>query len=132
MHILQVATPDASNVAEKFSADSLANKGAQLIETLQTTPPKEILSDLTTSAIQFGLKVLAALVIYLIGAWIIKRVKRALERLFIRKQTDRAMASFISSFVSIARSTVTNMARFIVSLPRNSYSLLPSASVPAS
>ncbi|MBO5545260.1 MAG: mechanosensitive ion channel [Bacteroidales bacterium] len=64
--------------------------------------PGTALQNLGRQAIQFGLKVLAAIVIYIIGAWLIKRIKKGLQRLFERKQTDRAMASFISSFVSIA------------------------------
>lgn len=102
MHILQAATPDASNVAEKFSADSLANKGAQLIETLQTTPPKEILSDLTTSAIQFGLKVVAALAIYFIGAWLIRKIKNIVNRAFTKRGADAALVSFVQSLLSAA------------------------------
>ena len=50
----------------------------------------------------FGLKVLMALVIYFVGAWIIRRVKKAMEKMFARKQTERTLASFISSLVSIS------------------------------
>ena len=64
--------------------------------------PGTALQQLGREALQFGLKVLLALVLYFIGAWVIKRIKHALERYFKRKQTDRAMASFISSFISIA------------------------------
>ena len=64
--------------------------------------PGTALQQLGREALQFGLKVLLALVLYFIGAWLIKRIKHALERYFKRKQTDRAMASFISSFISIA------------------------------
>ena len=53
------------------------------------------------SAIHFGLKVLVAFVIYLIGAWLIKRVKRLLVRVFERRHTERTLATFISSLVSI-------------------------------
>ena len=63
--------------------------------------PGTALQNLGKQAVQFGLKVIAALVIYIIGAWIIKRVKRSLQRMFDRKQTDKAMASFITSLVSI-------------------------------
>ena len=64
--------------------------------------PGTALQQLGREALQFGLKVLLALVLYFVGAWVIKRIKHAMERYFKRKQTDRAMASFISSFVSIA------------------------------
>ena len=64
--------------------------------------PGTALQQLGREALQFGLKVLLALVLYFVGAWVIKRIKHAMERYFKRKQTDRAMASFFSSFVSIA------------------------------
>ena len=64
--------------------------------------PGTAMQQLGREALQFGLKVLLALVLYFDGAWVIKRIKHAMERYFQRKKTDRAMASFISSFVSIA------------------------------
>ena len=82
-------------------ADSAKVAWQQFTEML-AADPGTALQNLGRQAIQFGLKVLAALAIYLIGAWLIRRIKKALQRMFARKQTDRAMASFISSFVSIA------------------------------
>ena len=64
--------------------------------------PGTALQQLGQKCIQFGLKVLAALLIYLIGAWLIRRIKHILQRFFRRKGTDKAMASFITSFVSIS------------------------------
>ena len=63
--------------------------------------PNRFLQDLAQDAIHFGLKVLAALAIYIIGAWIIKRVKKVLRRIFDRRETDAALASFVISLVSI-------------------------------
>ena len=66
-----------------------------------TTDPESFLHGVLDSAIHFGLKVLVAFVIYLIGAWLIKRVKRLLVRVFERRHTERTLATFISSLVSI-------------------------------
>jgi len=63
--------------------------------------PSGTLQQFVQTAIHFGIKVLAAIVIYVIGAWAIKRIKRNLNRLFERKQTDAALAGFISSIASI-------------------------------
>ena len=81
-------------------ADSAKVAFRQFTEML-AADPGTALQNLGKQAVQFGLKVLAALVIYIIGAWIIKRVKRSLQRMFERKQTDKAMASFITSLISI-------------------------------
>lgn len=71
-----------------------------MLREVQTNPEgfwHSALQDLT----QFGLKVVAALVIYLIGMWIIRYVKRILNRIFERKKTEHTLASFITSLVSI-------------------------------
>lgn len=63
--------------------------------------PSATLESLGQEAIQFGLKVIAAILIYIIGAWIIKRIKIGLSKMFQRRKTEKALASFISSFTSI-------------------------------
>ena len=50
---------------------------------------------------EFGLKVLAAIIIYVIGLWLIKRVKKMMNRNFERKHTDKTIASFTNSMVSV-------------------------------
>ena len=52
-------------------------------------------------AISFGLKVLAAVVIYAVGVWLIRRVKALLRRIFERKHTEKTLSTFITSLVSI-------------------------------
>lgn len=63
--------------------------------------PDTFLHDLIQSAIDFGLKLLAAIVIYIVGAWLIKRIKKWLGKLFIRRNTEPTLSSFITSLVSI-------------------------------
>ncbi len=63
--------------------------------------PNDVLHQLGQSAIQFGLKVLAALVIYLVGSWIIRRVKKILKKIFTKRKTDKALAGFVSSLTTV-------------------------------
>lgn len=99
MHrILQSIPIPPEQIIER--ADSAKAAASQFKEML-IADPGTALQQLGRDALQFGIKVLLALILYFIGAWLIKRVKHALERYFKRKKTDRAMASFISSFVSI-------------------------------
>ncbi len=100
MYILQ--TPPAEELSQKLSADSLKTQTEQLIGTVQSSEPGEILHTLGQAALDFGLKLLAALAIYIIGAWLIKIVTGAVKKGFERKKSDRALASFVTSFVSIA------------------------------
>ena len=100
MHlILQTNTISADKIAER--ADSTKAAWSQFKEML-AADPGTAMQQLGREALQFGLKVLLALVLYFVGAWVIRRIKHAMERYFQRKKTDRAMASFISSFISIA------------------------------
>ncbi len=97
--ILQTSPVSAEEIAQK--ADSAKASLSQFREML-AADPGSALQQLGREALQFGLKVLLVLVLYFVGAWLIKRIKRGMERYFQRKKTDRAMATFICSFVSIA------------------------------
>lgn len=81
---------DSAKVAIKDIADKLANN------------PSEVVSGLIDSGLQFGLKVLAALAIYFVGIWLIRRIRNIINRIFLRRGTDKAIVSFVNSFVSIS------------------------------
>lgn len=90
----------AQEVAQKFSTDSVQTTVENVLREVQTNPEgfwHSALQDL----VQFGLKVVAALIIYFIGVWIIRYIKRILNRIFERKKTEHTLASFITSLVSI-------------------------------
>ena len=46
-----------------------------LAEKLSTTPVTVLVSELIDKAVAFGLKVIAALVIYTLGIWVIRKTK---------------------------------------------------------
>lgn len=93
--ILQVTTTVSDST-------SIHNKAEQVIEMIKTTPAEVLLTDLIESIISFGLKVLAALAIYFVGAWLIRKIKNLLKRGFERRGADAAISSFVQSIVSIA------------------------------
>lgn len=97
LHILQTIP-----VVPPVNADSLAAKREQITQTILTTPPNELLANLGQQAIQFGLKVLAALLIYILGAWLIRVVRRLVRNGFRRRETEPTLASFVDSLVSIS------------------------------
>lgn len=70
------------------------------IDELSNSSPKTILAELTSDAIQFGLKLLAAVAIFFIGAWLIKIIRRSLKKSFERRKADAAVASFSISLIS--------------------------------
>ena len=80
--------------------DSIKAATCNLISQVRQDPDT-FLQGLLQSAIDFGLKLLAAIVIYFVGAWIIRRVKKGLTKLFIKRETERTLATFVTSLVSI-------------------------------
>ncbi len=80
---------DTAKIAARDFAEALASN------------PSEALHQLGVEAIHFGLKLLLAIVIYIVGAWIIRLVKRAMTRMFEKRKTDKTVSSFVSSFTSV-------------------------------
>ncbi|MBO4577746.1 MAG: mechanosensitive ion channel [Paludibacteraceae bacterium] len=95
---LQVATPTPEQIEQKRDSVRL---GAQHMIEYAKTDPHGFWQTVGETMLQFGLKVLAALLLYIVGMWLISLLKRALKRMFQRRQTEPTLASFISSFVSI-------------------------------
>lgn len=85
-------------------ADSTVNIAENIGETigeLADMPVKDILALLAENALHIGLKVLAAIVIYSAGAWLIQRVKKLLRKIMTRRNVEASLSSFILSFASI-------------------------------
>lgn len=83
-----------------FNSDSAKVALTNIAQEIASDPNKFI-QDLIHDAISFGLKVLAAIVIYAVGVWLIRRVKALLRRIFERKHTEKTLSTFITSLVSI-------------------------------
>jgi small conductance mechanosensitive channel len=97
MHFLQTTLDP--EVIENIN-DSIKVVADNMISQIKNDP-STFLHDLAQNAISFGLKLLAALLIYIIGAWVIRRVKKALGRMFERRQTEGTIATFTTSLVTI-------------------------------
>lgn len=81
--------------------DSIKNVADNILAKAKADPAT-FLQDLGHSFIQFSFKLLAALLIYAIGAWVIRRIKKALSRHFLKRGTEKTIASFTTSLVSIS------------------------------
>lgn len=81
--------------------DSVRQGAKQMIEYAKTDP-EGFWQEVGQQMLQFGLKVLAALAIFIVGIWIIRWVKNILKRMFERRKTERTIASFVTSFASIS------------------------------
>ena len=79
---------------------------AAIAEKISTSSTEDIINELLDKLVSFGLKLLAAFLIYLIGAWIIRKIKVIIAKIFEKKKTDAAISSFIQSIASIAFTVV--------------------------
>ncbi len=91
----------AEAAVEQFTADSIKAKTVETLGALKDTEPNVLLQNLGQQALHFGLKVLAALAIYIIGAWLIKKITKMVSKGLEKKASDAALASFVKSLVSI-------------------------------
>ena len=97
--LLQVVAPTAEELQQK--RDSV-REGARMMVEYAKTDPQGFWQQVGETMLQFGLKVLAALLLFAIGWWLIGLVKKGLQRMFLRRKVEPTLASFVSSFVSIS------------------------------
>lgn len=90
-----------TNLTESVNVADSVRVAAQNIAEEIVNDPSAFVENLIQALVDFGLKLLAALAIYLIGAWVIKRLKRSLTRILEKRNTEQTLASFISSIVSL-------------------------------
>ena len=57
-------------------------------------------------ALEFGLKLLAAILIYIIGAWIIRRIRKWLVRRLEKRKAEKTLSSFVISLTTISLTVV--------------------------
>ena len=93
MFLLQTTSP---NLPPVNINDSIKNATEAAIQQIRTNP-QAFLEDLGHDALMFAVKVLVALIIYFLGAWIISKVNKLQKRRFQRRKTDPTVASFVSS-----------------------------------
>ncbi len=96
--ILQTITPSAT---DSLMAAVIDSSRVAFVEKIATSSPSELMSDLADGAIKFGLKLLAALAIFVIGGLLVKWSKKLLGKIFTRRGTEHAVASFTLSLVSV-------------------------------
>ena len=96
-NLLQTTVP-----VDTADLNKIEHTAREAIEYIATTPVEELLPELLKEAINFGIKVLVALLIYFVGAWLIKKIRQMLHKVFERRSTDKAIASFVESLTGIS------------------------------
>ena len=99
MMILLQAAPTPEQIEAK--KDSIRAGAKMMIETAKSDP-ETFWQEVGTATLHFGIKVLAALLIFVIGILLIRWIKHLLKKAFEHRKTEPTIASFVSSFVSIS------------------------------
>ncbi|MBQ4395817.1 MAG: mechanosensitive ion channel [Paludibacteraceae bacterium] len=100
-----LALATAVQEQEKLTSDSVRQGARHMIEYARTDPEGfwQIFVDKMN---HFGLSVLGALLIFIIGIFLIRWIKHILMRMFDRHKTEKTIASFVTSFATISLSVL--------------------------
>ena len=89
-------------VTETIQDTSAVNNLVDGVKNLATTPVSEWLPGLVKEyVVPFGLKLVAAIVVLLLGRWVIKLTKKGLTKMILRRNPEPSLASFVMSLVSV-------------------------------
>lgn len=91
---------------EKLDSIDVHGQIHKVAETLQSSTPEQIFHYLLDAGLHFCHKFLAAILIYIIGAWVIRRIKKLLAIAFNKRGVDRSVSSFVQSLVSFVLTLV--------------------------
>lgn len=94
---------------DTLAADSLSN-AADTLSTAASTPVSqmlqngdyhEVISMLIQKCIDFGSRILIAILVFMVGKWIINRIKHFVARFLEKKNVEASLASFLRSLTNM-------------------------------
>ena len=98
-------------VTETIQDTTAVNNMVDGVKKLASTPVSDWLPDLIKEyVVPFGLKLVAAIVVLLLGSWVIKLIKKALMKVLTRRNAEPSLNSFLMSLVSVLLSFFLIMA----------------------
>ena len=74
----------------------------QELEMLKTLPFDELVDTVVRKMVTFTIDVAIAIVVFIVGKYIIRKLVSLLQSIMARRKVDRSLASFLVSFVKIA------------------------------
>src|SRR5210317_1324798 len=63
---------------------------------------KNIIPDLQTFAAFYGIKIIAAIVIFVVGRWVARALRNAIKRMMAKGNVDETLISFVGNLTYIA------------------------------
>lgn len=89
-------------VSETIQDTAAVNNMFEGVKKIATTPVSDWLPGIVKEyLIPFGIKLLAAIVVLLLGRWVIKLIKKGLTKMMERRNSNPTLNSFLMSLVSV-------------------------------
>lgn len=94
-----------SQIANAVAADSTKTEHvlstAEKLEQLSKMSGSEIISLILDQLVRFGLKIVLAIVVFMVGRWLIKRIEYVMNRVMEKQKVDLSLRTFLESLVRI-------------------------------
>lgn len=71
-------------------------------ESVDKNAVEKFIAQLPDKILRFGVKVVLAIVVFTIGIWVIRLIRKIIHKAFLRSNADKGVAQFTESFVRIA------------------------------
>ena len=95
-------TSQVDSLANKLSPDSIAAMTpGKLVDQFKYLDLGTLVTSLSSQIISLGLRILAAILIFYLGKFIINKIYSVVRAIMVRKDFDRSLASFLLSFIKI-------------------------------
>ena len=97
-----VVTAHVDSLATQLHPDSIAAMTpAKIVDKFKYLDVGSLVTSLSRQIISLGLRILAAIVIFYIGKFIINKIYSVARAIMVRKDFDRSLISFLLSFIKI-------------------------------
>lgn len=91
-----------SEVSEAIQDTTAVSGMAENIRKITTTPVSDWLPDLVKEyLVPFGIKLVVAILVLILGRWIIKLIQKAFQKVMLRRSAEPSLNSFLSSVISV-------------------------------
>lgn len=93
--------PELIPAPKPETKDTIAITLEEVIDKVSHMSGQEIVDVIWQTMLKWGLKVLAAILVYLAGRWVIRRIKKALRGICTKRKIEASLATFTLSFVNL-------------------------------
>lgn len=90
-----------NNPAVVEKADSVKASFSEKLADLSHMSVEDLIKTATSGIISIALKIVIALLIFAIGRWIIRRIRKVMNRIMTKREVDVSLRAFLMSLVSI-------------------------------